>query len=389
MDWQALESQYTSGLYAKRPLTVVRGQGALVWDDQGRAYIDCVAGHGVANVGHSHPRVAEAVAEQARRLITCPEMFYNDTRARLLARLGTLVPGMSRVFLCNSGTEAVEAALKFARFSTGRTGVVAAMRGFHGRTMGALSATWNKKYRTPFEPLVPGFRHVPFNKPAALTQAVDDHTAAVLLEVVQGEGGIHPAQPEFLAQAQALCRERGALLIVDEIQSGMGRTGKMFAFQHFGLAPDMVTMAKGIAGGVPMGAVLLGERVAPLKPGIHGTTFGGNPLAAAAALAALTVLEEEDLPRRAATMGGYFLQQLRAIQSPLIREVRGMGLMVGVELKQKVAPVIQALMAEGVLALPAGLTVVRFLPPLVITREQIDQVVAALTRVLQRRAEAD
>ncbi len=389
MDWQALESQYTSGLYAKRPLTVVRGQGALVWDDQGRAYIDCVAGHGVANVGHSHPRVAEAVAEQARRLITCPEMFYNDTRARLLARLGALVPGMSRVFLCNSGTEAVEAALKFARFSTGRTGVVAAMRGFHGRTMGALSATWNKKYRAPFEPLVPGFRHVPFNKPAALAQAVDDHTAAVLLEVVQGEGGIHPAQPEFLAQAQALCRERGALLIVDEIQSGMGRTGKMFAFQHFGLAPDMVTMAKGIAGGVPMGAVLLGERVAPLKPGIHGTTFGGNPLAAAAALAALTVLEEEDLPRRAATLGAYFVQQLRAIQSPLIREVRGMGLMVGVELKQKVAPVIQALMAEGVLALPAGLTVVRFLPPLVITREQIDQVVAALTRVLQRRAEAD
>ncbi len=389
MDWQALESQYTSGLYAKRPLTVVRGQGALVWDDQGRAYIDCVAGHGVANVGHSHPRVAKAVAEQARRLITCPEMFYNDTRARLLARLGALVPGMSRVFLCNSGTEAVEAALKFARFSTGRTGVVAAMRGFHGRTMGALSATWNKKYRAPFEPLVPGFRHVPFNKPAALAQAVDDHTAAVLLEVVQGEGGIHPAQPEFLAQAQALCRERGALLIVDEIQSGMGRTGKMFAFQHFGLAPDMVTMAKGIAGGVPMGAVLLGERVAPLKPGIHGTTFGGNPLAAAAALAALTVLEEEDLPRRAATLGAYFVQQLRAIQSPLIREVRGMGLMVGVELKQKVAPVIQALMAEGVLALPAGLTVVRFLPPLVITREQIDQVVAALTRVLQRRAEAD
>ncbi len=383
MDTQALESRYTSGLYAKRPLTIVRGQGALVWDDQGRAYIDCVAGHGVANIGHSHPKVVEALRAQAERIITCPEMFYNDTRARLLERLGNLVPGMERVFLCNSGTEAVEAAIKFARFSTGRAGIVAAMRGFHGRTLGSLSATWNKKYRAPFQPLVPEFSHVPFNKPAALREAVTENTAAVLLEAVQGEGGIHPATPEFLQTAQEVCRERGALLIIDEIQSGMGRTGKMFAFQHSGVQPDLVTLAKGIAGGVPMGAVLIGERVAPLKPGIHGTTFGGNPLAAAASLATLDVLEGENLPQRVAETGAYFLERLRRIQNPLIREVRGAGLMIGVELKQKVAPVIQGLMARGVLALPAGMTVVRFLPPLVITTAQIDTVVAAFKATLE------
>ncbi|HFC10323.1 MAG TPA: aspartate aminotransferase family protein [Chloroflexi bacterium] len=383
MDTQALESRYTSGLYTKRPLTIVRGQGALVWDDQGRAYIDCVAGHGVANIGHSHPKVVEALRAQAERIITCPEMFYNDTRARLLERLGNLVPGMERVFLCNSGTEAVEAAIKFARFSTGRAGIVAAMRGFHGRTLGSLSATWNKKYRAPFQPLVPEFSHIPYNKPAALREAVTENTAAVLLEAVQGEGGIHPATPEFLQTAQEICRERGALLIIDEIQSGMGRTGKMFAFQHSGVQPDLVTLAKGIAGGVPMGAVLIGERVAPLKPGIHGTTFGGNPLAAAASLATLDVLEGENLPQRAAETGAYFLERLRSIQNPLIREVRGAGLMIGVELKQKVAPVIQGLMAHGVLALPAGMTVVRFLPPLVITTAQIDTVVAAFKATLE------
>ncbi len=386
MDWQTLEARYTSGLYAKRPLTIVRGQGAQVWDDQGRAYIDCVAGHGVANIGHSHPKVVEALHAQAERIITCPEMFYNDTRARLLERLGTLVPGMERVFLCNSGTEAVEAAIKFARFSTGRPGIVAAMRGFHGRTLGSLSATWNKKYRAPFQPLVPEFSHVPYNKPEALRAAVTENTAAVLLEAVQGEGGIHPATPEFLQAAEAVCRERGALLIIDEIQSGMGRTGKMFAFQHTEVQPDLVTMAKGIAGGVPMGAVLIGERVAPLQPGIHGTTFGGNPLAAAASLATLEVLAEERLPERAAEMGAYFMERLRAIESPLIREVRGQGLMIGVELKRKVAPVIQALMAHGVLALPAGMTVVRFLPPLVITQTQIDAVVTAFEAALEEVA---
>jgi acetylornithine/LysW-gamma-L-lysine aminotransferase len=311
-------------------------------------------------------------------------MFYNPQRAAVSARLITLAPGkMERVFLCNSGTEAIEAAFKFARYTTGRRKIIATMRGFHGRTMGALSATWNKHYREPFEPLVPDFQHVPYNKLERLEAAIDENTAAVILEVVQGEGGVHPGTAEYLQGAQALCRERGALLIIDEVQTGFGRTGKMFACEHYMLEPDLLCLAKSIAGGVPMGAVLIGERVGQLDPGVHGSTFGGNPLAAAASLAALEVLESEALPQRAAEMGEYLLEKLQEINSSLIREVRGLGLMVGIEIKQKVAPYLQGLTERGVLAQPAGLTVIRLLPPLVITREQIDQVVDALIDVLQ------
>ncbi len=377
-----VERTYGSGVYALRPITLVRGQGARVWDDQGRSYIDCVGGHGVAVLGHGHPAVVRAVCQQWERLAICPPSFPNDIRSRCMARLGSLVPGLNRVFLANSGTEAVEAAIKFARYSTGRPKIVAAKRGFHGRTLGALSATWNRKYRDPFEPLVPEFVHGTFNKPETFEALVDDRTAAILVEVVQGEGGVHPATPAFLQRLQALARERGALLIVDEVQTGMGRTGRLFAFQHYDLEPDIVALAKGIAGGYPMGAVLLGPRVRPGTPGIHGSTFGGNPVAAAACLATLEVLEKEDLPQRAARLGAWFLERLRAIQSPLIREVRGLGLMVGVELRTKVAPYIQALAEHGVLALPAGLTVIRFLPPLVISQEELEHVARALEQVL-------
>ena len=258
----ALEAAHTSGVYPKRPLAIVRGQGARVWDADGNEYIDCVGGQGAANLGHAHPAIVAAISQQAAQLITCPEIFYNDRRAELLAALTAVAPaGMTRAFLCNSGAEAVEAAIKFARLSTGRIGIVAAMRGFHGRTMGALSATWNKDYREPFEPLVPGFVHVPYNDLAALDANVCDDTAAVILEVVQGEGGVHRADPAFLAGAQALCRERGALLILDEIQTGYGRTGKLFACQHDGIEPDLMTVAKSMAGGLPMGACLIGPRV--------------------------------------------------------------------------------------------------------------------------------
>jgi acetylornithine/LysW-gamma-L-lysine aminotransferase len=382
MDFRNLESQYTSGVYAKREITIVRGQGALLYDDTGREYIDCVGGQGAANLGHAQPAIAEAIAAQARTLISCPEMFYNDRRALLMERLTGLV-NMPRVFLCNSGTEAIEAAIKFARASTGREEIIAAMRSFHGRTMGALSATWNKKYREPFEPLVPGFSHIPYNNLEKLEQAVTGSTAAVMLEIVQGEGGVYPGSAEFLRGAQALCRQRGAMLIIDEVQTGFGRTGKMFAFQHYNLQPDLLCVAKSIAGGIPMGAVLIGERVGVLDTGIHGSTFGGNPLAAAASLAALDILEGQHLPERAAELGAYTISRLGEIQSPLIREVRGLGLMVGIEIKQKVAPYLQGLMERGVLALPAGLTVIRLLPPLVITREQIDLALAAIAEVLE------
>jgi LysW-gamma-L-lysine/LysW-L-ornithine aminotransferase len=381
------ENKHTSGLYVKRNLVIVRGDGARLWDEQGNEYLDCVGGQGTANLGHAHPVITQAIQAQAARLVSCPEMFYNPQRAAYSARLSELAPGkMERVFLCNSGAEAVEAALKFSRYSTGRQKIVAAMRGFHGRTMGALSATWQRKYREPFEPLVPGFQHVPYNQIDKLADACDNDTAAVILEAVQGEGGVYPGTREYLQGAQALCREHGALLILDEVQTGFGRTGKLFAAEHYGLEPDLICLAKSIAAGMPMGAVLLGERVAGLSPGLHGSTFGGNPLSCAGAQATLDVMESEQIPARAAATGDYLLARLGEIDSPLIREIRGLGLMVGIEIRQKVAPYLQALMQQGILALPAGLTVIRLLPPLVITTTQIDQVVAALAAVLADKA---
>lgn len=383
------EVAHTSGVYPKRPLAIVRGEGARVWDDEGREYIDCVGGQGAANLGHAHPAIVAALSEQAARLISCPEIFYNDRRAELLARLTEVAPeGLDRAFLCNSGTEAVEAALKFARLATGRTGVVAAMRGFHGRTMGALSATWHRDYRTPFEPLVPGFSHIPYNDLGALDQAVTGDTAAVLLEPVQGEGGVHPAAPGYLASAAELCRERGALLILDEVQTGFGRTGRLFACEHDGVTPDLLAVAKSMAGGVPMGACLIGPRVGRLAPLSHGSTFGGNPLACAAGLATLDMLTRVDpltgetLPQRAARLGGWLVDAIRSLDAPSVREVRGRGLLVGVELRSKVTPVLQQLQALGALALPAGMTVLRLLPPLLITEDELARVVDALREVL-------
>src|SRR5512144_107859 len=260
------ENKYTSGIYAKQPLTIVRGQGASLFDVDGNEYLDCAAGHGVASLGHAHPKIAEALYKQASTLITLFESFPNDQRAMLMEKICALVPGLDRVFFCNSGTEAVEASFKFARISTGRKNIVAAMRAFHGRTYGSLSATFNKKYRDGFEPLVPGFSHVAYNNIEALDQAVTDETAAVILEVVQGEGGVYLATTEYLQAARRICAERGALLIVDEIQTGFGRTGNMFAVQQFDVVPDMLTCAKSIAGGVPMGAVLIGKNIKNLTP---------------------------------------------------------------------------------------------------------------------------
>ncbi len=376
------ENKYTSGVYAKQPLTIVRGKGASLFDADGNEYLDCSSGHGVANLGHAHPKIAEALYKQASTLITLFESFPNDQRALLMEKICNLVPGLDRVFFCNSGAEAVEAAFKFSRISTGRKNFVAAMRAFHGRTYGSLSATFNKKYREGFEPLVPGFCHVAYNNIEALDKAVNEETAAVILEVVQGEGGVYPANAEYIQFARRICDERGALLIVDEIQSGFGRTGRMFAIQHYGVVPDLLTCAKSLAGGVPMGAVLIGRSVKNLTPGVHGCTFGGNPLACAAAIAALTVIEEEDLPGQAAAKGKYLMEKLQEINSPNVREVRGLGLMVGIETKQKVAPYIKVLQEKRIIAINAGMTVIRLLPPLVISYEQIDHLVDVLTEVL-------
>jgi len=380
----ALENHYESGVYPKRSVVLTRGKGARLWDADGQEYIDCVGGHGVANVGHANPVVSQAVAEQMQRLVICPNGYYNDQRAQLLAELVRIAPpGLERAFLCNSGAEAVETALKFARLSSGRKRVVAAMRGFHGRTLGALSATWQKQYREPFEPLLPGFEFVPYNRLEPVEQALDEDTAAVILEVVQGEGGVIPGDGEYLRGVQELCRERGALFIVDEVQTGFGRTGRMFASEHYDLRPDLMCLAKGIAGGLPMGAVLMGTRVGELPKKAHGSTFGGNPLACAAALATIGYLERERLPERAAEQGARLLAGLRSIDAPMVREVRGLGLMVAVELKGKAAPYLAALAERGVLALSAGSNVMRFLPPLVISARDIDTVIAQVSGALQ------
>jgi acetylornithine/LysW-gamma-L-lysine aminotransferase len=383
MDVRHIEDQFSVGVYQKRGMVIVRGEGARVWDEAGREYVDCVAGIGVANVGHCHPAVVAAIQGQAARLITCNELFYNDARARCLERLDRITPeGINRFFLCNSGTEAVEGAIKFARMATGRKHVVAAMRGYHGKTLGSLSATWERKYREPFAPLVPDFSHVPYNNIEEFEKAIDEQTAAVILEPIQGEGGVRLATAEFLQAVRKICDTKGALLIIDEIQTGFGRTGRMFACEHFGVLPDILTMAKGIAGGIPMGAIGIDRRVGELEKQSHTSTFGGNPLACAAAVAAIDALVGQDLPRQAAETGEYFVGRLREIGSPRIREIRGLGLMIGVELKDKAGPVAQALMQEGVLVLLAGTTVLRFLPPLVITREQVDRVVTTLAAVL-------
>ena len=379
-----LENSHTSGFYAKREVVLVRGRGAEVWDVDGRRYLDCSAGYGVANVGHSHPTIVAAIQQQAERLLSCPEFVYNDMRAQFQAALVAQLPaGLARVFLCNSGAEANEAAIKMARLATGRTHLVATVRGFHGRTLGALSATWNQEYRQPFEPLLPPTTHVPFNNVAAVRQAITPETAAIVVEPVQGEGGVRPAEAGYLAALRQLADERELMLIFDEVQTGFGRVGSLFACQQEGIVPDLLVMGKAMGGGVPMGGVGIGPHVANIAPGLHGSTFGGNPLACAAGLASLQVLLDEGLAQRAAEMGDYLQAELRRISSPLVREVRGRGLLVGVELKVRVLPLLKRLQEEqGIIALPAGPTVLRLLPPLVITRAEIDEVVAGVGAVI-------
>ena len=382
-DLIAAEDAHTSGLYTKRGIVLVRGDGAMVFDSEGRAYIDCVGGQGTANLGHGNAAVADAVAQQARVLASCTELFYNDRRAELYEVLAGILPAsLDRFFLCNSGTEAVEGALKFARAATKRTGIVATMRGFHGKTMGALSATWGPEYRDLFGPLVPGFSHVPFNKPEALDAAITDDTAAFIFELVQGEGGVRPATSEFAREAARLCAERGALLIVDEVQTGFARTGTLFAVEQYAIAPDILCLAKSIAGGMPMGAIAFSRKVGDLAKRSHSTTFGGNPLACAAAIAAIGEIRRLDLARNARERGTQLMDGLRAIRSDRIREVRGLGLLVGVELKENASTALHALQEEGVLALGAGPTVVRYLPPLVITADEIERVLAASRKAL-------
>jgi acetylornithine/LysW-gamma-L-lysine aminotransferase len=382
-----VEENILGGTTARRGDAVfVRGAGCWLWDDQGRRYLDMSSAQGVAMLGHCHPALSAAIAAQAHTLIACPNFLYNDVRARFAAKLvEVLPPYLPRVFLANSGAEAIDGALKFARLASGRTGIVAATRSFHGRTVGAVSMTWEKKYREPFLPLL-DVTHIPYNNLAKLEAALTDQIGVVVLEVVQGEGGVHVGEAEFLRGAQRLCRERGALLVLDEIQTGFGRTGRWFGFQHFDLTPDMICLAKGLGSGFPMGAIAYTEAVhASLFIGAHGSTFGGNPLACAAGLAALQAYQDEGLIERATVMGDLLQRELRArlADLALVREIRGLGLMIGIELRQKVGPYLKTLMEQhGVIALPASPNVLRLLPPLVVGEAEIELAVDAIARTL-------
>ena len=376
------EKAFGIGVYASRGITLAKGSGATIWDDQGREYIDCTAGIGVASVGHGNVELVEAIEKQARDLITCAGVFPNDTRGQCMEKLVSISPeGLDRVFLCNSGTESIEGAIKFARQSTGRSNVVSAMRGFHGRTLGALSATAKKDYQEPFQPLVPGFVHAPYNRIDAFDQVINENTAAVVLELVQGEGGVRPADREFVSAVAEFCSSRGALLIIDEIQTGFCRTGRMFACEHYGVTPDILCLAKGMAGGVPMGAILVNDKV-KTAIGTHGSTFGGNPLACAAFLATVKIMEQQELAQRAAELGDEFVRKLIENQPKIVREVRHLGLMIGIELRKKAIPIIKQMQEQGILVLPAGSTVIRLLPPLVIEKKQLDVALEALVSVL-------
>ncbi|MFH1439510.1 MAG: aminotransferase class III-fold pyridoxal phosphate-dependent enzyme [Candidatus Woesearchaeota archaeon] len=422
MNYKELEQKYEFDVFPKRDLVIVRGKDAKVWDDQGNEYIDCIAGHGAANLGHCNEKVVDAINEQAKTLITCSGVLYNDKRALLLEKLIGIAPeSLTRGFLCSTGTEAIEAALKFARFNAknkkdkdGNLGnpnkirFICAMRSFHGRTLGALSATFNPRYKEDFEPLVPGFSFVPFNNIEKLRERVEENsdenrnnlTAAIILEVVQGEGGVNIGKEEYFRQVRQLCDEKDILLIIDEVQTGFCRTGKMFASNHFNLQPDILCLAKSIAGGVPMGAVLCSDKV-EVPIGRHGTTFGGNPLACAASIAAIDFMLDNNLAKQAEKKGRYFLENFtkkfdvmktasKSIcqaeetedKSSKVREVRQIGLMIGIGLKEKSGPYIEKLISEGVLALPAGPTVLRLLPPLTISYEELDIVIDKVVKVL-------
>jgi acetylornithine/LysW-gamma-L-lysine aminotransferase len=381
------ENRLMANVFATRPVVITRGKGALVWDINRKEYVDCTGSYGVALLGHSHPKVVEAIRKQAERLISCHAGFYNDMRAEFLQKLLSIAPkGLDKAFLSNSGAEAVECAIKLARKFSGKPEIIAMMGAFHGKTMGALSATWDKKYREPFQPLVPEFKHVSPDNLEKVRETITDKTAAVIVEPIRGEGGVRIPPDGFLYGLREICDEKNVLLIFDEVQTGFGRTGKLFACEHWDVIPDVMCLAKPVAGGLPIGVTIAKENVmSSLKVGEHSTTFSGSPLVCAAACAAIDVLLEEKLAERAAALGVYFKGQLENLRSKhrIIREVRGLGLMLGVELRFDVLNIILKAMDRGVLMLDAGRNVLRFLPPLVIEKEEISKVVSVLDVVLE------
>ncbi|MCB2153429.1 aspartate aminotransferase family protein [bacterium] len=375
------------GNYGERNLAIVRGEGARCWDADGNEYLDFLAGIAVNNVGHSHPAVVEAIARQAKEMIHCSNAFLIEPQIRLAERL-TEATGMERAFFCNSGTEATEAAIKTARIwarntrGTGHHKVIAFEGSFHGRTLGSMSATWSKKVREGFDPLTPGFEFAKLNDLESVDKVWSDEVGGVLVETIQGEGGIHPCTQEFLEGLRERCTERGAALIVDEVQCGMSRSGRIMAYQHLDIEPDIVPIAKAIGGGLPLGALLVKDEYGQhLAKGTHGSTFGGNPVACAAGLAVCDVLFEDSLLRQVGEMGCYFwgkLEELKSEFPDLIEGVRGKGLMLGLIMKKPSMDMVAIGRRHGMLFNCTADRVIRFLPPLIITRDDIDEAVVKL-----------
>ena len=385
MSTKDLENAYSFEVYPKRDIVMIKAKNATIWDENGRSYIDCAAGIGVANIGHCNDYVTSKLKEQLDKLVICPGIFYNDMRAEFLQKLLSIVPkNLTKAFLSNSGTEAVEAAIKFTRYTTKKTEFIAFMRGFHGRTLGSLSATFEPKYRDDFIPLVEGFSHVPFNNFSKLLEKITDNTAGIIMELVQGEGGVNIANPDFIKQVRDLCTEKGIILIIDEIQTGFGRTGEMFACSHFNVEPDIMCLAKSIAGGIPMGATVVSDKI-KIDIGKHGNTFGGNPLACAGGSATIDFMLESNLATQSKEKGAYFVEKLQARQQELsiVRNIRNAGLMIGIELKTRVKDYIELLLENGVIAMPAGKTVLRLLPPLTISYEELDQALEIIITTLK------
>lgn len=388
---QATEARYVLQTYTRQPVVFVRGHGSRIQDIDGRSYLDFISGIGVSVLGHGHPALAHAIAEQAAALLHTSNLYYHPLQGQVASRLSTL-SGLQRAFFCNSGTEAMEACLKFARRFwytqgvRGRTQYVAFEHGFSGRSMGSLSVTANPHYREPFEPLIPGVTFIAPGDVAALDAAVTSSTAAIVVEPIQGEGGVRPISPAFAAAIEAACARTGTLLIADEIQCGLGRTGAPFYYQTLGLTPDLVTVGKALGGGVPVGAALVAEHVAAqVLPGDHGTTYGGNLLATRAALVVLEELMDRGLQQHVVTVGAHFASRLQALAArhpALVREVRGAGVMRGLELTVDAAPVVEGSRQRGLLVNRTAERVVRLLPPYVVTAAEIDEAVATLDAVL-------
>jgi predicted acetylornithine/succinylornithine family transaminase len=389
LDWA---DRYLMHNYARAPICLVRGEGARVWDTDGREYLDFVGGIAVGALGHCHPKIVGAIREQATALLQVSNLYQIPSQIHL-AKLLCEHSFADRAFFCNSGTEANEAAIKLARKhatdtgSSDRTDIITMRGAFHGRTMGALSATPNDKYQRGFHPLVPGFKHVPFGDLRAAERAMDGRTAAILVEPIQGEGGVNVAPDGYLAGLRRLCDAHGALLMFDEVQTGMGRTGRLWAHEHWGVTPDVMTLAKALASGVPIGAMLARESCArAMTAGTHGTTFGGNPFATTIGVATFTTMIEEKLPERAERLGSHLLDRLRSLGLPAIKGVRGKGLLVGVDLDRAAGDVVTGCRQQGLLVLTSGEAVLRMTPPLVVGEGDIDRAVEIVRTVLARGA---